>query len=121
MMKTILVVDDMKTQLDLMNNYLDEAGYKVFTASDAGEALNKVNQHQPDVIITDLVMPEMSGLEFCRKLKKDSATANIPIIAWSTKNRSMDQKWAMKQGVAAYLVKGCSKEEILQTVGGLTS
>ena len=121
MMKTILVVDDMKTQLDLINNYLDEAGYKVLTASDGEEALSKVNQHQPDVIITDLVMPEMSGLEFCRKLKKDSATADIPVIAWSTKNRSMDQKWTIKQGVAAYLVKPCSKEEILEAVKGLTN
>ncbi len=120
-MKTVLVVDDMKTQLDLINNYLNEAGYKVLTASDGQEALNKVSQHQPDVIITDLVMPEMSGLEFCRKLKKDSATANIPVIAWSTKNRSMDQKWAIKQGVATYLVKGCPKEEIVQAVQGLTS
>ncbi len=121
MMKTVLVVDDMKTQLDLINNYLGEAGYNVIKASDGEDALNKVNQHQPDLIITDLVMPEMSGLEFCRKLKKDSATADIPVIAWSTKNRSMDQKWAMKQGVAAYLVKGCSKEEIVQAVKGLTS
>ena len=120
-MKTVLVVDDMKTQLDLMNTYLNEAGYKVFTASDGEEALNKVSEHQPDLIITDLVMPEMSGLEFCRKLKKDSATADIPVIAWSTKNRSMDQKWAMKQGVAAYLVKPCSKEDIVQAVKGLTS
>lgn len=121
MRKTVLVVDDMKTQLDLINNYLGEAGYKVFTASDGEEALNKVNEYRPDVIITDLVMPEMSGLEFCRKLKKDAATADIPVIAWSTKNRSMDQKWAMKQGVAAYLVKPCSKEEIVKTVESLTS
>ncbi len=118
-MKTVLIVDDMKTQLDLMNRYLDEAGYKVLTASDAIEALNKVSEHQPDVIITDLVMPDMSGLEFCRKLKKDSATANIPVIACSTKNRSMDQKWAMKQGVAAYVVKPYSKEEIVEAVKGL--
>ena len=120
-MKTVLVVDDMRTQLDLINSYLSGAGFKVVTASDGNEALAKATEHQPHVIVTDLVMPEMSGLEFCRKLKKDPSTANIPVIAWTTKDRDMDKKWAKKQGVVAYLVKSSSKDEIINTVQSVVS
>ncbi len=120
-MKTVLVVDDMQTQLDLINSYLSEAGFKVVTASDGNEALAKATEHQPNVIVTDLVMPEMSGLEFCRKLKKDPSTANIPVIALTTKDRDIDKKWAKKQGVIAYLVKSSSKDEIINTVQSLVS
>ena len=61
-------------------------------------------------------MPEMSGLEFCRKLKKDPTTAAIPVIACTTKDRDIDKKWAKKQGVIAYLVKPFTKDEMISVV-----
>ena len=115
-MKTVLVVDDLKAQLNLISSYLEQEGYMVMTAENGSEALAKATANSPDLVITDLVMPEMSGLEFCRKLKKDPATAAIPVIACTTKDRDMDKKWAKKQGVVAYLVKPFSKEEIIAAV-----
>lgn len=115
-MKQVLVIDDLKSELQLVKSYLEKGGYSVITANNAIEAIEKLKETLPDLIITDLVMPEMSGLELCRKLKKSEETAHIPIIACTTKDRQVDKKWAEKQGVSSYLVKPCSQEEMLETV-----
>ena len=115
-MKTVLVVDDLQAQLNLISGYLEQEGFKVVTAGNGNEALEKANAQVPDLVITDLVMPEMSGLEFCRKLKKNPETAEVPVIACTTKDRDMDKKWAKKQGVVAYLVKPFTKEEMIRAV-----
>lgn len=115
-MKTILVVDDLQAQLNLISGYLEQEGFKVVTAGNGNEALEKATVQSPDLVITDLVMPEMSGLEFCRKLKKNPETADIPVIACTTKDRDIDKKWAKKQGVIAYLVKPFTREEMITTV-----
>jgi twitching motility two-component system response regulator PilH len=115
-MKTVLVVDDLQAELQLISGYLSDGGYSVETAVNGKEALTKAGESVPDVIVTDLVMPEMSGLEFCRKLKKVPETAQIPVIACTTKDRKVDQNWAKKQGVSVYLIKPCSKEQLLDAV-----
>jgi len=115
-MKTVLVVDDLKAQLNLISGYLEQEGFSVVTAENGNDALAIAIAESPDLVITDLVMPEMSGLEFCRKLKKDPATAEIPVIACTTKDRDIDKKWAKKQGVVAYLVKPFTKEEMISAV-----
>ena len=115
-MTTVLVVDDLKAQLKLISGYLKQEGFLVVTAANGNEALAKATAQSPDLVITDLVMPEMSGLEFCRKLKKDPTTAAIPVIACTTKDRDIDKKWAKKQGVVAYLVKPFTKDEMINAV-----
>ncbi|MGL4882043.1 MAG: response regulator [Waterburya sp.] len=115
-MKTVLVVDDLQAQLNLISGYLKQEGFKVVTAENGNEALVKASAQAPDLVITDLVMPEMSGLEFCRALKKNPETANIPVIACTTKDRDIDKKWAKKQGVVAYLVKPFTREEMINAV-----
>ncbi|MEO0349610.1 MAG: response regulator [Cyanobacteria bacterium P01_A01_bin.15] len=116
MTKKILVIDDVKSELDLISHYLEQAGYVVTTADNGLDALEKVRLDRPDAIVTDLVMPEVTGLELCRKLKKDPTTADIPIIACTTKGRKMDQSWAKKQGVASYIVKPCTAEQLTDAV-----
>jgi twitching motility two-component system response regulator PilH len=115
-MKTVLVVDDLQAQLNLISGYLQQEGFNVVTAENGNEALVKASAQAPDLVITDLVMPEMSGLEFCRALKKNPETANIPVIACTTKDRDIDKKWAKKQGVVAYLVKPFTREEMINAV-----
>ncbi|NEP61794.1 MAG: response regulator [Symploca sp. SIO2G7] len=116
MVKKILVIDDVRSELDLISHYLEQAGYVVITAENGLEALEKVKLNKPDAIVTDLVMPEITGLELCRKLKKDPATADIPIIACTTKGRKMDQSWAKKQGVDSYIVKPCTAKQLTDAV-----
>lgn len=115
-MKKILLVDDLKAELDLLHEYLTEAGFAVTTAVNGKEALEKVVTDKFDAIVTDWMMPEMGGLDLCRKLRKNPETAEIPIVACTAKDRDVDKMWAMKQGVKGYVVKPCSKEELICTV-----
>ena len=115
-MSKILVVDDMKSERDLITKYLMEAGHVVITACDGKEALAEVSEHKPDVIVTDWMMPNMGGIDVCRKLKKNPETADIPVIACTAKNRDVDRLWAKKQGVAGYVTKPCTQEELISVV-----
>lgn len=88
----------------------------MINAVGAKEALNKILEHKPDVIITDVVMPGMSGFELCRRLKTNPTTENVPIIICSSKNQEIDRLWGMKQGADAYLTKPYTREQILRTI-----
>ncbi len=115
----ILVVDDLKSELDLISEYLSSNGYSVITALNGKEALTKILEKKPDAIITDWMMPEMGGLDLCRQLRKNPETADIPVIAYTAKDKDIDRLWAKKQGVKAYLVKPCSREELINAVQSL--
>ena len=115
-MKTILLVDDLQSNLDLMAYYLTNAGYKIITATNGQEAIAKTLANQPDAIVTDWMMPEMGGLDVCRKLKKIPKTATIPVIACTVKNRDVDRFWAKKQGVSGYITKPCTQEQLVRAI-----
>ena len=114
-MITVLVVEDMSSERELICDYLRQGGYAVVSAADGKEGLEKFVTSQPNVVITDLVMPGMSGLELCRAIKK-VATTKVPVIACTSKNQDLDRMWGMKQGVDFYLTKPFTKDEILQAV-----
>lgn len=111
-MKTILIVEDMQCELDLMAQYLTQSGYTIITAIDGEEALEKVKQSKPDAIVTDWMMPKMGGVEISRQLKKNPETAQIPIVVCTAKNRDVDRVWAKKQGINTYLTKPYTQEEL---------
>ena len=115
-MKKILLVDDMKAELDLLNEYLTQAGFNVETANNGKEALAKAINDRFDLIVTDWMMPQMGGLDLCRKLRKNPQTAEIPVIACTAKDKDVDKMWAKKQGVKAYLVKPCTREQLVDAV-----
>ena len=112
-MKTILVVDDLQSELDLMANYLSNAGYEIIMATNGEEAIAKALDNKPDAIVTDWMMPKMGGLDICRKLKKNPETAEIPVIACTAKDRDVDRMWAKKQGVNGYVTKPCTQEQLV--------
>jgi twitching motility two-component system response regulator PilH len=76
----------------------------------------EIETKKPDVVITDLVMPGMSGLELCRSLKKNIETKDVPIVACTSKNQELDKLWGMKQGIDVYITKPFSREDILRAV-----
>lgn len=115
-MITILIVEDTLSELELMSHYLRESGYNVINALGGKEALNKVIESKPDVIVTDVVMPGMSGFELCRRLKTDPLTEKIPIVICSSKNQEIDRLWGMKQGADAYLTKPFTREQIIRAI-----
>ena len=115
-MKTILIVDDMQSELDMMANYLGNAGYKIITANNGEDAIAKTIANKPDLVVTDWMMPEMGGLDICRKLRKNPETENIPIVTCTAKDRDVDRMWAKKQGVKAYVTKPCTQQELVSAV-----
>ncbi len=119
MLSTILIVEDSPSELELMSHYLKESGYEVIQATGAKEALEKVSIEKPDVIVTDVVMPGMSGFELCRALKRNPNTENVPIVVCSSKNQEIDRLWAMRQGADAYLTKPYTRDELLLAIKSL--
>jgi len=112
----ILIVEDSPSELELMSHYLQESGYDVIKAAGAKEAIEKALLENPDVIVTDVVMPGMSGFELCRSLKKHPLTEKLPIVICSSKNQEIDRLWAMKQGADAYITKPYTRENLLRTI-----
>ena len=84
-MAKVLVVDDEPDALELVSFNLKAAGYDVVTADDGNEALRKARQQVPDLILLDVMLPEVDGLEVCKLLRRDPATAGIPIIMLTAK------------------------------------
>lgn len=115
-MNTVLVVDDTPSQLELVSKYLRDSGYAVIGASDAKDGMSKALEYKPDLVITDVVMPGMSGFELCRSLKKNPDTEKLPIIICSSKNQELDRLWALKQGADAYVTKPFTREQLIRAV-----
>lgn len=120
LMGTILVVEDTPSEMELMSLYLRQSGYVVIGASSAKDALNKAIEQKPDAIITDVVMPGMSGFELCRSLKKNPATDKVPIVICSSKNQEIDRLWGMKQGADAYVTKPFTREQLVRAIKSVT-
>ena len=115
-MTTILVVEDIPSVRDLICQYLRKSGYLVLEANNGKDALEKALSKKPDVIVTDVVMPEMNGFELCRSLKKNPVTKNSRIVICTSKNQGIDRMWGMKQGADLYLTKPFTEEQIIQAV-----
>ncbi|MBF2063470.1 MAG: response regulator [Calothrix sp. C42_A2020_038] len=116
MLSTVLIVEDSPSELELMSHYLNESGYTVIKATGAKEALEKASQEKLDLIVTDVVMPGMSGFELCRALKRNPNTQTVPIVVCSSKNQEIDRLWAMRQGADAYLTKPYTREQLLLAI-----
>jgi twitching motility two-component system response regulator PilH len=115
-MSTVLVVDDSQTVRQMLSELLQKGGLTVVEAANGLEAKAKIEAKMPDLVITDLVMPEMNGYELCRWIKNTPAAQNIPVLICSTKDQEFDRYWGMKQGADAYITKPFQPSEMLKTV-----
>lgn len=115
-MTSILVADDSMSQRELIAGLLTDNGFSVTTATNGAEALEKLKSLSPDLIILDVVMPELNGYQTCRSIKSDPKTEHIPVILCSTKDTEVDHYWGLKQGADAYIVKPFPPNELLGTV-----
>ncbi len=118
-MATILVVDDANSERQLMTSYLEGEGYLVIQACNGQEGLEKVLSHKPDLVITDLVMPNMNGLELCRAIRKNPETEKTPIVGCTSKNQELDRMWGLKQGLSLYITKPYTREEVVRAIKSL--
>jgi signal transduction histidine kinase len=114
--KSIVVVDDTPENLRLLAKLLTEHGYRVRVAPNGERALATIQKEPPDLILLDIVMPNMDGYEVCRRLKADKRTSNIPVIFVSASNEAFDRVTAFSIGAVDYITKPFQIEEILTRV-----
>ena len=112
-MKTILVVDDEPKIVQIARDYLQHSGFAVLTASDGKEALITFRAHQPDLIVLDLGLPELDGLDVTRAIRKDSST---PIIMLTARGEETDKLIGLELGSDDYIVKPFSPKELVARV-----
>ena len=110
---TILVVDDEPDAVELVAFNLKNAGYGVVTAGDGEEALKKARELMPALIVLDVMLPEVDGMEVCKILRRDGATATIPIIMLTAKTGEMDRVLGLELGADDYLTKPFSPRELV--------
>lgn len=112
----ILIVDDISVNVAILENMLAYEGYETMSALNVQEAINLIRQTKPSLILSDLSMPEIDGLEFCKMLKRDPATRDIPFIFITVLNTSMEKEEAFKAGAVDYIPKPFDNVEVLMRV-----
>jgi twitching motility two-component system response regulator PilH len=111
--KTILVVDDTLTEQHHVSQCLSDMDeLKLCFATNGAAAVTEAQRIKPDLILMDIVMPDMDGFAACRQLKSDQRTQHIPVLLISTKNQPADRVWAQLQGAEQLLAKPCSAETL---------
>jgi DNA-binding response OmpR family regulator len=111
--QTILVVDDEKHIVNLLRAYLEEAGYRVVTASDGRQALFAARHEKPDLVVLDLMMPEMDGWEFTRRFRQESGA---PVIMLTARVDDVDKILGLELGADDYVTKPFSPREVVARV-----
>jgi two-component system phosphate regulon response regulator PhoB len=112
----ILVVDDEPEAVELVEFNLEQAGFAVVTAADGAEALEKARTSSPSLIVLDLMIPEITGLEVCKMLRRDPATSSIPIVMLTAKAAEIDRVLGLELGADDYLPKPFSPRELVLRV-----
>ena len=115
-MATILVVDDSQTELHVLKGLLEKNGYSVQTAEDGAQGIDAAKEHQPDLILMDVVMPVLNGFQATRQLHRDPATSDIPVIMVTTKDQETDRSWGLRQGAVDYVVKPIDAKALLSKI-----
>ena len=111
--KNILVVDDSKTELHHLSDILGKAGFSVRTAENGEEAMKKLAESKPDLILMDVVMPGQNGYQLTRAITRDPLYAGVPVIMCTSKGLETDKVWGMRQGARDYVVKPVDAELLL--------
>ena len=115
----ILVADDEPNQLELLTFNLTQAGFEVVRAGDGQQALDMVEEHRPDLVIIDWMMPHMSGIDVCRTLRSRSETKRLPIIILSARGEEGDRTLGLDIGADDYISKPFSPREMVSRVRAL--
>ncbi len=114
--KRLLLIDDDPNLILLVKDYLEFRGYEVITAENGREALEVLEQELPDMVICDVMMPEMDGYAFVNQVRQDERTSWIPILFLSAKGQSQDRVKGLNIGADVYMVKPFEPEELVAQV-----
>ena len=112
----VLVIDDSNTIRRSAEIFLKQGGYEVLLAEDGFDALSKVNDHEPDLIFCDILMPRLDGYQTCAIIKRNVKFAGVPVIMLSSKDGLFDKARGRMVGSEDYLTKPFTKDQLLQAV-----
>jgi two-component system, OmpR family, alkaline phosphatase synthesis response regulator PhoP len=115
----VLIVEDDRDIAELLQRYLTRAGHETAALGDGAEALSAVRARRPDLLILDLMLPGLDGLEVCRALRQDAASASIPIIMLTARSEEADRVAGLELGADDYVTKPFSPRELVARVGAL--
>ena len=115
----ILLIDDSKTELHVLSELLGRRGYEVRTAENGDEAIRRLAEDKPDLILMDVVMPGQTGFQLTRSITRDPRFADVPVIMCTSKSQETDKLWGMRQGARDYVVKPVNADELLAKIRAL--
>ena len=115
----ILIVEDEESLLKLESILLSSKGYNVTGVMDGRSALDEISANPPDLVILDIMLPELDGFEVCRHIKENPATKNIPVVMLTAKKNSQDYARGMEMGADAYMTKPFKSAKVIETIEGL--
>lgn len=120
-MKNLLIVED--SFIDL-NNFIPlflRKGFNVLITRSGAEALKIIEHSPPDIILLDVILPDISGFNVCQQLKQKAATQKIPVVICSIRKSELEQFWGLKIGANAYLTKPVGQENLISTIDRLVA
>jgi twitching motility two-component system response regulator PilH len=117
-MARILIVDDSPSQLMGIRRIVEKLGHEAVTAEDGAQGVEVAKRELPDLILMDVVMPNLNGFQATRAITRESTTKHIPVILVTTKDQDTDRVWGMRQGAKAYLTKPFSEAELAEVITG---
>jgi two-component system alkaline phosphatase synthesis response regulator PhoP len=117
MKRKILVVDDNLDSIMILRSILETQGYEVATAASGALALEELQRGVPDVVLLDVMMPEMSGFEVLQRIKETHATSKIPVIMVTAKMQDEDVMIGYQHGADYYITKPCTAKQLLYGIG----
>ena len=118
-MARILIVDDSPSQLMGIQRIVEKLGHETLTAEDGAAGVELAKAELPDLILMDVVMPNLNGFQATRQLSREASTRDIPVVLVTTKDQDTDRMWGMRQGARAYLTKPFAEADLLDVIGRL--
>ncbi len=118
-MARILIVDDSPSQLMGMKRIVEKLGHEALTAEDGAAGVEAAKTGKPDLILMDVVMPNLNGFQATRAISKEATTSHIPIVLVTTKDQETDKVWGMRQGAKAYITKPFNEAQLVEVINGL--
>ena len=118
-MARILIVDDSPTQLIGIQRIVEKLGHQTLTAKDGAAGVALAKAELPDLILMDVVMPNLNGFQATRQLSREGSTRDIPVVLVTTKDQDTDRMWGMRQGARAYLTKPFAEADLTDVIGRL--
>ena len=115
-MARILIVDDSPSQLMGIRRIVEKLGHDALTAEDGAAGVEAAKREIPDLILMDVVMPNLNGFQATRSITREATTKHIPVILVTTKDQDTDRVWGMRQGAKAYITKPFSESELAELI-----